>query len=116
MANYRVVLTVSDKRLDAVKKQIAQHFPNEAASVAKLGDSSSRQSRLDEAKQMVEDAVCIVEELQQEMQDWYDNMPENFQNGDKGSEVEEEAQNLESLKDELEGIDWDSASNFPGMY
>ena len=40
------------------------------------------------------EAMGEIESLRDEMQDWYDNMPEGLQGGDKGSEVEECAQTL----------------------
>jgi uncharacterized coiled-coil DUF342 family protein len=116
MAQYTIKLVVDGKNINTVKKQVAAAFPDQSSSVQKIGDASSRNARLDDARDAVQDAAQTVQELHDEMQDWYDNMPENFQNGDKGSEVQEEAEALEQLKDELEGIDFDRASNFPGMY
>lgn len=46
----------------------------------------------------VDDSLSEFETLGSEMRDWYDNMPENLQDGDKGSQVNESA-------DVLEGID-----------
>jgi len=56
-----------------------------------------------------------VEELKDELQGWFDNLPEQFQSGDKGSELEEAIQQLEELKDGLESLDFSSVV-FPGMY
>lgn len=39
-----------------------------------------------------------IESLKEELQEWYDNLPESFQNGSKGEE-------LQSAIDELEGIE-----------
>jgi len=38
---------------------------------------------------LVEDAFCEFETLQGEMDDWYSNLPEQFQQGDKGQALEE---------------------------
>lgn len=46
---------------------------------------------------LVSDAFSEIESLAGEMQEWYDNMPENFQQGDKGSEVEEAKDALENI-------------------
>lgn len=46
---------------------------------------SSRADRLAEAHGMIESARGIVEELKGEIQEWYDNLPENLQGSDKGS-------------------------------
>jgi hypothetical protein len=55
------------------------------------------------------EAACIeCDNLQDELQNWYDNMPEQFQNGEKGSQLEEAIQQLEQASEELgEVIDLD---------
>lgn len=47
----------------------------------------------------VSDAFSELACLGEELRSWYDNMPENFQNGDKGSQVSEAADALESLQE-----------------
>lgn len=47
--------------------------------------------------QLIDTAFAEVATLAQEMQDWYDNMHENLQDGDKGQRVEEAASALESV-------------------
>jgi hypothetical protein len=51
----------------------------------------------------VEDLVSPIEELREELQGWYDNLPESLQSN--RSDIEEAAQNLESAKDTMEGKD-----------
>lgn len=46
---------------------------------------------------LVSDAFDIFEELNDELQNWYDNLPENFQNGDKGSQIQEATDVLSNL-------------------
>lgn len=53
----------------------------------------------------LEDLAMLAEELRE----WYDNMPENFQNGEKGAEVDDAASALENVEginipDHLEGL------------
>lgn len=48
-----------------------------------------------------EDAKGILEGLRDELQEWYDNLPENFQNGDKGQALEEAIGNLDSAIDSI---------------
>ena len=50
----------------------------------------------------LDDARTQLEELGQEMRDWFDNMPENLQGGDKGCAVDEAANSLESATGYLE--------------
>ena len=57
-----------------------------------------------------------VESLKDELQDWYDNLPENFQNGDKGSELQEAIEALDSLYQELDDISGFGEISFPTMY
>ena len=78
---------------------------------------SSRADRLDEAKIHLDEALGIVDELKDEIQEWHDNLPENFQNGDKGSALEDCVTNLETVADSIN----DAVSNcdsveFPGMF
>ena len=47
----------------------------------------------------VDDACSIAEELRDELQEWYDNLPENFQNGSKGEALQEAIYNLEEFID-----------------
>jgi hypothetical protein len=37
----------------------------------------------------VQDAFSGMQELKDELQEWYDNLPENFQNGSKGEQLQE---------------------------
>src|SRR5438477_8413 len=44
---------------------------------------------------VVDDAQADLEALRDELQDWYDNLPENFQAGDKGDQLQEAIDQLE---------------------
>lgn len=78
---------------------------------------SSRADRLAEAQQKINDALSIVNELKDEIQEWYDNLPENFQNGDKGSALSECVSNLESVETSIEDAESNCDSvEFPGMF
>lgn len=46
---------------------------------------------------LISSAKGTVEELASELRDWYYNMPESLQGGDKGSTLEESASTLENL-------------------
>lgn len=48
----------------------------------------------------VTEATEALGELRDELQNWYDNLPENFQNGDKGSQLQEAIDNLETAASE----------------
>jgi len=48
-----------------------------------------------------------IEGIRDEEQEYFGNMPEGFQNGDKGSAAQEAISNLESAIEDLESIEWD---------
>jgi hypothetical protein len=83
--------------------------------VEKVGRGFSRADELDQAEEHIEAAKEIVGAPKDDMENWRDNMPESLQGGEKYSEVEECASNLESLMDELENISLDNVE-FPSMY
>lgn len=117
MAQYTIKLTVEAGRIDALRKKLASTFPDEAASVEKINRNPSRADRLSEAESSIEDAKSIIEELKDEMQNWYDSLPENLQQGDKASQIEECVNNLESLYDSIDSATGEFGSiEFPGMY
>jgi hypothetical protein len=46
----------------------------------------------------ISNAEGEAESLKDELQEWFDNLPENFQQGDKGSQLEEAVSALESVQ------------------
>ena len=117
MANYEIKLTVEAARRESVEKKLREAFGKEIPihSVEKLKTAESRADRLSEAEALVDDAKSIVEELKDEMEQWYDSIPENLQSGDKANEVQECKDNLENVQSELENVDFGSVE-FPGMF
>ena len=78
---------------------------------------SSRADRLSEAMSKVSDAVSTVEELKGECEEWYNNLPENFQNGEKGEMLQTAISALEDLQSELENASSNGENvEFPGMF
>lgn len=53
---------------------------------------------------LAEGAGEEVDTLREEIQEWYDNLPESFQSGDKGSDLETCASALETLKEEIDAL------------
>lgn len=111
---YLVTLRIKASTLPAVEKKAKAAFGERLKSVEKVGRGFSRAAELAEAEEHVATAAEIVGELKNGMEEWRDGMPENFQATQKYEEVEECASRLESLEDELNGIDFDV--NFPGMF
>ena len=51
-----------------------------------MGKMTTRTTTLGAA---IADAFSVIDELQQELQDWMDNMPENLQQSEKASQLQE---------------------------
>jgi hypothetical protein len=80
-------------------------FPNWGDDIEVIslnGKGPSREDRLEEAK-------GTVEELLGEIQSWRENLPENFQTGEKADQLDECSQLLESLLDGFDGIEFPPA-------
>lgn len=67
----------------------------------------SKEERLAEAQGMVQNAMVTVEDLQEKMQSWFDNMPGNLQGSSKGGVVESVANDFQSICDALLNLDTD---------
>lgn len=111
---YLVTLRIKASTLPAVEKKAKAAFGNRLKSVEKVGRGFSRAADLAEAQEHVEAAAEIVGELKDSMEEWRDNTPDSLQQTEKYNEVEECASNLESLEDELNGINFEV--DFPGMF
>jgi hypothetical protein len=107
-------LRIKPSTLPAVTKKAKAAFGDRLKSVEKVGRGFSRADELGQAEELVEQAKEIVGELKDDMENWRDNIPDSLQGGEKYSEVEECAAQLESLESELDGIDFDV--EFPGMF
>jgi len=112
---YTIQLTVAASRLKTIQKEADKAFGKMLLSVTKVEIASSRGDRLAEAEGEVQNAKSTVEELKDELQEWYDVLPESFQGADKGQALEEAVSNLDALANELDGIDFSSV-DFPSMY
>ena len=115
MPMYNVTLKIEGAMVKTVAKKAQQFFGGDAeVTVSKVLVPHTRTERLTEAENLVAGALSIVEELHAEMESWYDGMPENLQQGDKASQVEEARDALDEIKSALEEVDMSSVS-FPGM-
>jgi len=76
--------------------------------------SQSRQARFDETMVLVENAKETIEELQTELQNWLDAIPENLQGGQKAESLQAAIEELESLAAALEEAAGTTVE-FPGM-
>lgn len=108
MATYNITLTVHGRDIRQVQKQ----YPG--ANVTKVNHSPSRADRFADAISNISDGKSEVSSLAEEMREWADNMPENLQGGEKHTEVEEAADALDEINNQLEEAEA-AEVNFPGM-
>lgn len=67
--------------------------------------------RIDAVKEMIDGIKLDLETVQSEEQDAYDAMPESLQNGEKGERAQEAIDALQEATDELENIEFDTATD-----
>lgn len=83
---------------------------------------AAARGKMEEAASDLATAKDMLEMAQSEEQDYYDNMPENMQGGDKGSTAEQAASDLENavsetdsaadtLQEHIDAIEGDISSN-----
>ena len=114
MANYKISMTVDGVRLSAVTKKAQEAFGKDVQ-VEKVEHATSRADRFSEAQSLASDAKSIAEELRDELQNWYDNLPENLQSGTKADELQSAIDELESFVSNLDEAE-NASVDFPGMY
>jgi len=73
-------------------------FGDKLRSVTKVEHGFSLADDLMRAKATVEEAAEIVGELRSDIEQWYENLPDNFRDGDKGNELQECQSALEDLE------------------
>lgn len=71
--------------------------------------NKERRRRLNELQGKIEEIVSIIEDVQGEEQDAYDNLPENMRDGDKGqamdAAIDEMNNAVQSLNEALSSIE-----------
>jgi hypothetical protein len=85
------------KPLPRAKKEQQKYVWSREAPTAEEATELRNKHFTTTLEELASDAFSEIESLSGEMQEWYDNMPENFQQGDKGSEVEEAKDALENI-------------------
>lgn len=64
--------------------------------------NNARRKELTELSSSISIALTVAETIRDDVQEYYDNMPESFQNGEKGEKAQEAINYLESLVSALE--------------
>lgn len=65
--------------------------------------NNARRKSLIAAVELLNQAQSIIEECRDEEQEYYDNMPESFQNGERGEAALAAIDMMESALSEIEG-------------
>lgn len=63
--------------------------------------NKERRKQIGEVRDKLESAKAEIEDLQNEEQEYYDNMPEGFQNGEKGERTQAAIDALEEAVTEI---------------
>ena len=71
-----------------------------------LYESLQKRNDVDKAKALAEKAKYIIDDVRDEEQDAFDNLPEGFQIGDRGRQMEENIMNMDSAMDEIDDLDF----------
>jgi uncharacterized coiled-coil DUF342 family protein len=119
MARYKLTIEgngLQKRSVDKLVKSLEEMKKGEVSvSVVEDNPPTSRSARFDAAQADAADAASEIESLKDELQEWYDNLPESFQNGEKGEQLQSAIDELESLHDSLDEVA-NATVDFPGMY
>ena len=77
--------------------------------------NAERRKEIEKARNMIglafsqlEEARSLIDDLISEEQEYFDNMSESFQEGEKGEKATAAIDALQSAHDEIDGFDFDS--------
>jgi len=103
-SEYVVTIRVKGSTLPAVEKKAKAAWGDRVKKIEHVRRKTSNQDLLNDAQEHVEEAVEIIAELQEDMEERRDNTPENFQGNETYSAVDQAVEDLGSLRDEVEGV------------
>lgn len=64
--------------------------------------NQDRRKRLEKIQGLIDDAIAQLEEIREEEQEAFDNMPESFQDGERGETMQEHISNMEDAESSLD--------------
>lgn len=67
--------------------------------------NKERRNKLAQASDLIAQSIAIIEEVRDEEQEAFDNMPEGLQSGERGDRAQEVISNLDQLIDELQATE-----------
>lgn len=103
--SFRPSEMTSSKIATAYAAQEGGHDDLDAIDTSVVVDLETAEAFVDEVKSILATVAEGVGECRDDYQDGYDNMPENFQAGPTGEEIQEKIDILESFASELESFD-----------
>jgi hypothetical protein len=72
--------------------------------------NKQRRAEIERAATLIDEAKGILEEARDEEQDYYDNLPDNFRDGERGDNAQSAISCLESACEALDGVDLGDAT------
>ena len=63
--------------------------------------NNQRRKELEKARELLDEAQAIIEQARDEETEYYENMPESLQSGDKGQAAEAAAEYLSSAAEQV---------------
>jgi hypothetical protein len=67
--------------------------------------NAERRKKLSTAWDKIAEGLALIEEVKSDEEDYYENMPESFKEGDKGQKAQDAISELESAIDTLEQLE-----------
>lgn len=69
--------------------------------------NKDRRKLIASAHALVDEAKALLEQARDEEQEYFDNMPDSLQEGQRGQQADEVVETLQEMIDDLENIDFD---------
>lgn len=66
--------------------------------------NKQRRKRLEAIQHLIDDALAQLEQVREEEQDAFDNMPESFQDSERGETMQEHIDSMEEAESSLDEI------------
>lgn len=66
--------------------------------------NQDRRNRLEKIQGLIDDAMAQLEQIREEEQEAFDNMPESFQDGERGETMQEHISNMEDAESSLDDV------------
>lgn len=100
-----------------VGRAVDSRYPTASVSVRRINPPTTRAQRCAEAVGQAQDAGNTFQELLDELQSWYEALPDAFRDGELGDALSEAISSLEEAVAGIEqAVEAAESVTFPGMY